>query len=248
MKTTIIIPVKDHLPYTKKCLCSIANNTNAEHDIIVVDDGSMAETRDFLQGLAGITLISNKESRGFPASCNLGMARVKSDFFVIMNNDVLVTKNWLNELLGSMRTDPKLGILGPVTNYASGPQKDCCVFYRSAAGLENYAEKVRARKAPRLEHWPRIVFFCVLIRTSVYQSIGGLDERFGVGNYDDDDFCLRALVDGWKCAIDRHVFIHHYGSKTYKKNREQFRDLLFRNKKIFLNKWNIVKFYLDNLI
>lgn len=241
MKTAIIIPCKDNLQYTKKCLCSVINKTSAPHEIIVVDDGSTEKTRKFLQEIKGITLISNKESLGFPAACNIGMRQVKSDFFVIMNNDVEVTNLWLTNLLESMQRDSKLGIVGPMTNYISGPQQDPNAHYNCERELEQYAYTIRNRRPPRLEYFPRVVFFCVLIRKALYDKIGGLDENYGLGNFEDDDYCLRATMTGWNCAHDHNVFVHHYGSKTFGKMGKGFKDLLERNQKYFMKKWGSSK-------
>lgn len=241
METTIIIPCKDGLDYTITCLKSIWRHTKKLSEIIVVDDGSTKEVREALQEIKGITLISNKKNVGFPAACNIGISKVKSDFFVIMNNDVEVTEKWLTMLLENMKTDPKLGIIGPKTNYVSGPQMDPNAHYNSARELEQYAAAIRNRKPPRLEHFPRIVFFCVLIRTALYDKIGGLDENFGLGNFEDDDYCLRATLTGWNCAIDHNVFVHHYGSRTFGKMGAGFKELLEHNQKYFREKWSAEK-------
>ena len=241
MKTTIIIPCKDNLSYTIACLKSIWRNTKKLSEIILIDDGSTPDVQEALTEIKGITLISNKKSVGFPAACNIGMRRVKTEFFVIMNNDVEVTKDWLTMLLEMMKLDPKLGILGPTTNYISGPQQDGNAHYNSMAELEKYAEIVRNRKPPRLVYYPRIVFFCVLIRTALYKQIGGIDEKFGLGNFEDDDYCVRAHMTGWKAAIDHNVFVHHYGSKTFKKMGMGFIELLQKNKKYFMEKWGADK-------
>lgn len=241
METTIIIPCKDGLPYTKACLRSIEKHTNAPHKIIVVDDGSGQKTQDFLKKQERIEVIRNKKSQGFPFSSNQGASKVKSDFFIIMNNDVEVTDNWLTMLLDTMKANQRIGVLGPKTNRISGPQQDPNARYSSMAEMQKYAETIRNRKPPRLEFWPRIVFFCVLIRTALYKQIGGLDENFGLGNFEDDDYCLRATLTGWNCAIDHNVFVHHYGSKTFGKMGKGFNELLERNKKYFKEKWSAEK-------
>ncbi len=241
METTIIIPCKDGLPYTKACLKSIERNTNAPHKIIVVDDGSGPETQQFLKKQRLCEVIRNQKNLGFPFSSNKGASKVKSNFFVIMNNDVEVTENWLTMLLDTMKANPKIGILGPTTNRISGPQQDPNAHYNSRAELQKYAETIRNRKPPRVEYWPRIVFFCVMIRTALYKQIGGLDENFGLGNFEDDDYCLRATLTGWNCAIDHNVFVHHYGSKTFGKMRKDFAKLLEHNKKYFMQKWGSSK-------
>jgi len=241
LKTAIIIPCKDGLQYTKRCLRSIVNNTKAPHEIIIVDDGSTQKTKDYLKQIKGITLILNNKNLGFPRSCNLGIRAVKSEFFVIMNNDIEVTQNWLTLLLENMEKHQNLGIVGPKTNYVSGPQHDPNAHYNCERELAQYAYTIRNRKPPRLEFFPRIVFFCVLIRAALYNKIGGLDENFGLGNFEDDDYCLRAKLTHWQTAIDHNVFVHHYGSKTFGKLGKGFAKLLEKNKVYFKQKWTAEK-------
>ncbi len=241
MSTTIIIPCKDGLNYTKNCLMSIFTKTKAPFKVIVVDDGSTEETKIELRKIKNITLLENTSNMGFPKSCNVGMRAVKTKYFVLMNNDVEVTKGWLSMLLEVMEKNPELGILGPKTNSVSGPQHDPNAHYNCNIGLEQYAYEVKKRKPPRIEPFPRIVFFCVLIRSKLYKKIGGLDEKFGLGNFEDDDYCLRAHMSGYKAAIDHNVFVHHYGSKTFSKLGKGFSDLLIKNKAYFMKKWGSSK-------
>jgi GT2 family glycosyltransferase len=67
--------------------------------------------------------------------------------------------------------------------------------------------------------------------------IGLLDERFGIGNYEDDDFSLRARKAGFRLRIAGDVFIHHYGSRTFAARAESYDTLLERNKALFDEKW-----------
>lgn len=241
MKTTIIIPCKDNLQYTIVCIKSIKRNTISPYKIIIVDDGSVATNYTALRKIDRITLLTTQKKSGFPAACNLGMSKVESEFFVIINNDVEVTNGWLTDLLNHMRQNPKLGILGPVTNRVSGPQQDCCACYTTREGMERHAIAVNNRKPARIEFYPRVVFFCVLIRTELYKQIGGLDENFGLGNFEDDDYCLRTKFAGWQTAIDYNVFIHHYRSKTFGKMGQAYIDILQKNKDYFIKKWGRVK-------
>ncbi|MCZ7626168.1 MAG: hypothetical protein M5R38_10545 [Candidatus Methylomirabilis sp.] len=69
--------------------------------------------------------------------------------------------------------------------------------------------------------------------------IGGLDERFGSGNFEDDDLCIRAFQVGFRARIALDVFIHHAGSQTFKAAKIDYRQSLMRNWKLFKRKWGI---------
>jgi tetratricopeptide (TPR) repeat protein len=104
--------------------------------------------------------------------------------------------------------------------------------------MHKYAAEVREKNKGQILHFPRVAFLCTLIKREVIEKIGGLDERFTPGNFEDDDFCLRAQLAGYKTVIAKDVFIHHYGSKSFKADgAEAYRKRLEINRKKFVEKW-----------
>ncbi|MHB8830076.1 MAG: tetratricopeptide repeat protein, partial [Syntrophales bacterium] len=85
----------------------------------------------------------------------------------------------------------------------------------------------------------RVVGFCLLAKRAVIDRIGGLDEKFGSGNFEDDDFCLRAAAVGYKARIALDAFIHHTGSQTFKGAGINYQQSLLRNWEIFKTKWKL---------
>ena len=83
----------------------------------------------------------------------------------------------------------------------------------------------------------RLVFYCVAIKKEVIDKVGLLDEVYTPGNYEDDDFCMRAIEAGFKLGIARDVYVHHFGSVTHKALNLDYRELVTRNRKIFDTKW-----------
>jgi len=123
---SIIILTWNQLACTRECLESIALHTTGRYELIIVDNGSDDGTVPWLQEQARLDarlrLILNRENRGFAAGCNQGLAVAKGEFLLLLNNDVVVTANWLEGLLECHRTNPHVGIVGPLTNNASGIQ------------------------------------------------------------------------------------------------------------------------------
>ena len=78
-----------------------------------------------------------------------------------------------------------------------------------------------------------MVGFCLLARKAVIDRIGGLDEQFGSGNFEDDDLCIRAAGAGFKSRIARDVFIHHTGSQTFKGAGIDYHRIMLRNWELF---------------
>jgi tetratricopeptide (TPR) repeat protein len=104
--------------------------------------------------------------------------------------------------------------------------------------MHAYSDKITAENTGQTIEFPRVAFLCTLIKKEVIDKIGGLDERFTPGNFEDDDFCLRSQLAGFKTVISKDVFIHHYGSVSFKNNGEDHYDELLKvNEQKFIDKW-----------
>ena len=83
----------------------------------------------------------------------------------------------------------------------------------------------------------RLIGFCLLIRRAVIEAIGLLDERFGVGCFEDDDYCLRAIAAGWRAVIAQDAFVHHFGGRTFVGSGLDHAAILRENERRFREKW-----------
>ncbi|MGQ9580162.1 MAG: glycosyltransferase [Armatimonadota bacterium] len=244
---SIVILTCNQLSYTRKCLESIEKHTQVPHEIIVVDNGSSDGTTRFLEEWAtkgtNRYLVLSSENLGFAKGNNLGIAKSAGRYVVLINNDVVVTPGWLEKLLACSARDASIGIVGPVTNSVSGPQYVDQPLYDldSLAGLDDFAEDWSDKHCRQTLGVVRVVGFCVLIRREVIDKIGGLDEQYGLGNFEDDDFCLRAAIAGFKSVIARDCYVHHYGSRTFAGENIDYRSLMVRNWELFKKKWGYPK-------
>ena len=234
--TSIIVITHNQAEYTRQCLESIAAHTPEPHEIIVVDNNSTDDTRAYLKSLSQVHVIENETNLGFPAAVNQGIRASKGRHILLLNNDVIVTPDWLGRLLNVLQRDPAIGLVGPVTNCASGPQQ-VPVDYSDFAGLHDFARRCIQKYSGQTVPCQRLVGFCLLLRRDLINQIGLLDERFGIGNFEDDDYCRRALVAGFRAAIALDCFIHHFGSVTFRNADIDYAALLERNRRLFNDKW-----------
>ena len=240
---SIVIPIYNQLKYTKECLESIEKFTMQNYELIFVDNNSTDGTTEWLEEITNVKdnyhLISNDENLGFPKAINNGIKSAKGDFILLLNNDIVVTEGWLERLLEVAESNSKIGIVGPLSNSVSGVQLDPDAKYPSIKEMHNYARKVAQKNKNVFEEFPRVAFLCTLIKKEVIDEIGGLDERFSPGNFEDDDFCLRAQLADYKTVVAKDVFIHHYGSVSFKQNGQDEYDKRIKiNEQKFINKWN----------
>gem|GEM_PF-2542398 len=244
---SIVVLTRNLLNYTRQCLESIERHTSVPYEVIVVDNGSTDGTTEFLEQWASESnnrhFITNRENLGYAKGNNLGIAKASGQYVVLLNNDVVVTPRWAERLLACAARDDSIGIVGAVTNAVSGPQYVDQALYdkESLAGLDDFALEWARKHYRETIHAVRVVGFCMLIKRAVIQRIGGLHERYGLGNFEDDDFCIRAAIAGFRSVIARDCFVHHYGSRTFAAEGVSYRNLMSRNWELFKEKWGLPK-------
>lgn len=239
---SIIILTFNQLPYTVECVESIQRHTPEHHELIFVDNGSSDGTVSWLKNLqeqypSRCSVISNDANRGFAAGCNQGVAAARGDYLLLLNNDVVVTSGWLSGLLNCFRFRPDTGLVGPLTNNISGIQRLPGSPSGPTAGLAAFAEKLSIQFGGRRIYNRRIVGFCMLFSRELLNKVGYLDESFGSGNFEDDDYCLRAELEGYRNVIAGDVFIHHYGSVSFRGNSVDYLQTMSGNRSVFNMKW-----------
>jgi GT2 family glycosyltransferase/predicted SAM-dependent methyltransferase/predicted O-methyltransferase YrrM len=242
-QTSIVILTFNQLDHTKKCVNSIQKHTPEAHEIIFVDnastDGTVEWLRQMIHENSNYRLIENKENLGFAAGNNQGLAEANGDYLLLLNNDTVVTEGWLARMLSVFNRYLEVGIVGPVSNYVSGPQQVKGGSYQNLEEMQCFAKQWSAEHQEQTMEFQRVVGFCLLAKREVIDRIGGLDEQFGSGNFEDDDFCLRAAVAGYKARIAQDAFIHHTGSQTFKAAGINYQKSLEHNWEIFKTKWKL---------
>lgn len=231
-KFSIIIPIYGQEEMTRQCLEKIAAYTSDFEIIAVVNGG------DFSMDLAG-KIIRNKENLGFPKAVNQGIKAATGDIIIVLNNDVFVTPFWADHLAAHLQ---KVDLVGPMTNNISGPQKlEDKKFFDEQERID-YAKKINSKNLGKLSPTHRLVFFCVAFKKEVIERVGLLDEQFTPGNFEDDDFCLRAVEAGFKLAYAEDVFVQHLGSVTHKSLNIDRKKLINTNRIKFETKWPEAKY------
>ncbi|MFI5454314.1 MAG: glycosyltransferase [Isosphaerales bacterium] len=140
---------------------------------------------------------------------------------------------------GPDRLDSTIGLAGPMSNYAAPPQLVERVPYHDLEEMHRFARCWRDEHRGQWFTVPKLSGFCLLMKRAVYDAIGGLDERFGLGLFDDDDLAERARRAGFELAVAHDLFIHHFGSRTFAGNGIDAEKLLDENARRFAAKWGL---------
>ncbi len=239
---SVIVVTYNNLDLTKACLASLDAHSHYDNiELIVVDNASSDGSPEFLSGWVkqadNRKLILNSDNRGFAAANNQGLAIASGDYLVLLNNDTHVTPGWVRTMVNHMRRNAGLGLLGPVTNNIGNEARIEIAYESMDEMLVRAAEHTR-RRIGRIFPLRTAAFFCVMIPRKTYEAVGPLDEAFGRGFFEDDDYCRRVEQLGLRVACAEDVFVHHQLSASFNKLKQQDRQKLFEeNRKTYEAKW-----------
>ncbi|WP_262029290.1 glycosyltransferase [Microvirga sp. Mcv34] len=241
-RISIIVVTYNKLELTHACLTSLEQNTHYKNvEIIVVDNASTDETPHYLQSWAKRgkhrIVIQNEKNLGFAAANNQGLKRATGAYLVLLNNDTYVTPGWVGTLVTHLRRDPDLGIIGPVTNNI-GNEARIDISYGPMEEMQHVALAYTSSHLGKMFPLRTAAFFCVAMTRKAYEQVGDLDESFGIGMFEDDDYCRRIQLIGMHVACAEDVFVHHYHSASFNEMNSAHRKALFdSNKRIYEEKW-----------
>jgi GT2 family glycosyltransferase/tetratricopeptide (TPR) repeat protein/2-polyprenyl-3-methyl-5-hydroxy-6-metoxy-1,4-benzoquinol methylase len=251
--TSIVIVTHNQLSYTRLCIDSIRLRTDVPYELIFVDNGSTDGTVDYLRSIAGapvvpsaasapsgapdVRIVANSENRGFPTAANQVIREARGENILLLNNDTIVTTGWLRRLLDALHRSPDVGLVGPCSNQVSGVQQ-VAAEYDQLESLDGFAWDWGKQHSGQHVSTDRLVGFCLLVRREVIERVGLLDEQFGIGNFEDDDFCRRAIAAGFRAEIAVDAFVHHFGHATFQGTGVDVAALMAENQSKYEAKWN----------
>jgi len=190
-------------------------------EVILVDNGSTDGSFDALRHnfaqMKNIKLVALKENVGYAKANNIGckFADPASRYFVFLNNDVMVTQQWLQYLVSNIEKDTCIGAIGgKIMQFREKNMID------SAGGYLDFLGYIYGRRGILTDVTTmRDVFFvfgsAIMVRRNVFERIGGFQEQFFLG-YEEIDLCWRIWISGFKVKYVPQIIGFHVGSATTK--------------------------------
>jgi GT2 family glycosyltransferase len=229
-----VIPCCGMLEYTKLCVSSLLRCTREPFELIFLDIGSLDGTAEYLAGLRDGLVRQGLRVEVCRAGTDLEIStavhdalhKARGEFVCLLNNDTVVTPNWLDALTGLAKVSEAHGLVGPMSNYAAPPQLVETVPYRlgprkdstllDVEAVQRFAREFAGQHKGKWLQTERLGGFCLLIRRAVLDRIGpGLNEWSDLGLFDTDILSAKARQAGFAVVCCRDLFVHHFGTRTF---------------------------------
>lgn len=242
-RVSIVILNLDKTLLTLQCLFFLERHAAGhEMEIIVVDNGSRDEDFTLLCRYArGIEIVRVGANRGFGEGNNVGAEHARGELIVFLNNDVFVTKGWLQPLLDVVDADASVGAVGPKFLYPDGRLQEAGATM-SACGTAVQRGK---HLDPRLPLFNRTepVDYCsaalLLVRTEAFRTVLGFDLCWDPAYYEDADLCLKLRTVGLRTVYAHRSEVVHieHGTSGSAAINPSFRNVVTTNRLKFVERW-----------
>jgi GT2 family glycosyltransferase len=243
-RASILLVTYNNLDLTRLCLRSLQQAAGSTpFEIVALDNHSADGTADYLaqverSGLLPLRLVRSPKNLGFAAGNNRAAAEAAGDVLVFLNNDTVVTSCWLERLVDTLDRDPTVGLVGPVTN-SCGNEAQLGTPYQTLPQMEHFAAEYKTAHAGQQADLPMLTLFCAAMPRALYQKLGGLDESYGVGLFEDDDLSYAVKRSGRRVVLCRDAFVHHYGGAAFSRlPPARYLRLFWENRRHFEKKWH----------
>jgi GT2 family glycosyltransferase/glycosyltransferase involved in cell wall biosynthesis len=243
VEVSIIVPVFNQFQFTHACLASLQTvEEQSRFEVIVVDDCSTDETAELVPRMEGVVYLRNETNSGFIVSCNRGAAKARGAYLFFLNNDTVVKAGWLTRLLETFADEPRAGIVGSKLIYPDGRLQEAGgIIWRDASGW-NYG-KFDDPKKPEYNYL-REVDYCsaaaLMVQKSLFQKLGGFDEKYAPAYYEDTDLAFKVRKDGYKVLYQPLSKVIHYegvtGGTDLSTGTKKHQDI---NRQTFVENWAI---------
>lgn len=221
-EVSIITLQCDGHEYTRQCVNSIRRGTTLPYELIIVDNGSEPQAATYATEAADLVVL-NERNLGFAAGMNSGIGLARAPYIAFVNNDTILPEGWDSKLIESLTSDPNFAIAVPAVTNAGSP-----LTVRSAT-------QDSLTVLPLFKATPSGVLF--LTHTSIIRDLGGWDDRYPYGSYEDVDLCFQVWANDLDIVFDERVLVAHTSKGTALSKLGDYESRWETNQRLFLDKW-----------
>lgn len=237
---SIIVPVFNQLQLTLECLLSLANSASRhDFEVIVIDDASRDDTSELLPRLRGLRYLRNSANLGYAGACNRAAIEALGRYLVFLNNDTQVQPSWLDALLAVFEKHPEAGIAGSKLLNPDGSLQEAGAELTAEAYaiLRGEGGDPDAAAYNTLQEVTYVSGASLMIKASLFRTLGGFDEVYSPAYYEDSDLAMRVRQAGHRIYYQPESVAVHHRSATTGHIPVTVANLSLRNRLIFLARW-----------
>ena len=245
-RVDIVIATYNASDFMKKCFTALRRNTKWPCEITIADDCSNEEAlREYLTGLRAsrqARVLFSDTRRGFAGNNNWAVAQTKNPYICLLNEDTEPQYLWLTYMMELMRSDDNTGIVGAKLLYSTHKDGHAVAGTIQHVGIARYPDGapyhpwrgLRNDFAPAnmVREVNAVTGACMLVRRKLWDQLGGFDERYSMGQFEDCSFCWKAREKGWRVMVQPKAVLYHYehgcGEEAVKEGHDKNRELLLK--------------------
>ena len=244
MSVDIIVSVYNARAFVVKCWQALEKNTKYPHKVYFADDFSTDKTLvEFMADLHSqekATLLRSPRNLGFAGINNWAVKQTKGEFFCLLNSDTEAQEGWLEAMMEAMLMYKRVGVVGAKLLFPEGAKHISGTIQHAGVGRDRNGQPYHPYRERPADFLPANVLrevnavtgACFLVRRECWDELGGFDERYSMGQFEDVDFCWRARKKGWRILVQPKAVLYHYehgsGEQFVERSHDKNRDILLR--------------------
>lgn len=207
---SIFVLAYGRLDKTKRCIESILKYTKGiQYELILVDNGSLDSTIDYFKSVKFMhkKVIKITKNIGGIFGLKISMEMFDGKYFVHVPNDIIVTKNWLNNLLRCMESDQQIGFVTPKSSNVSNLQQ-VDLHFTTEEEMQKQAALFNVSDSRKWEERLRLIGIVCMLKKEVIDNVGFFDTGF-YHDFSEDDYAVRIRRMGYKMILCGDTWVHH---------------------------------------
>jgi GT2 family glycosyltransferase len=251
-RCSIIVALHGRIDFMELQLAFFSQNLSEDHEIIyVLDDPSKIRLTETLAESCiarfqrAFRLVMLAENVGYAPANNIGLAVASADYVCFLNSDVFPSEEkWLEYMLSTAKTQSDVGVVGALLLFEDGTvQHEGCIYEKipEFGGWTFSAHprkgRVRERGEP-VRQADAVTGACLLMRTDLARQVGGFDEDYVIGDFEDMDLCEKVKLTGQVCVVDHRAVLYHLERQSQGNHQMPWRlNLTLYNAWVFQRRW-----------
>lgn len=239
-RVSIVVPVHNNWRYTHLCLRAVLDHSLArDYEVILADDASTDETATASSRLVNVSTVRNDAKAGFVRNCNDAARHARGEYLLFLNNDTVAQPGWLDALVDTADRGPEVGIVGPKLIYEDGRLQDAggIVFADATTRNDGRGCDASAPEYNRMREVDYVSGCCLLVRRSLWNHVGGFDERYAPAYYEDVDLAFAVRREGFRVVYQPRAVVVHFDGVSHGHDTTGVKRFLAVNAEKFSAKW-----------